>query len=560
MKIKDFFYAVLLAIVSLLLVSDLFFNAGRQLTFDGAIHMTTMAQFARALSAGDFPVVWTTGFANYGFPLSLFAHQVTAYGGGILVLLTNDPVLSYTLLFAFSAIISTLLMYVFFRLSFGEDASLAGAFLFNFAPYRILNIYARGALPEFFSSCFVPVILMGLFFAFKKRNIFGVFLISTGMALLTLTHPMMALVNTVVILPYFLFLLLPVQNWRYALRDVGIFSFACALGLLMTSYYTLPLSYELRFFYQGVGNKNHLAPNSYLGMQNFFTPETWTYFYQNQVGMRGQFFQVGIFETAIIIAGSLGSCFLFWKRKHINIANIFLCIGAVAVFLTLSASAFLYTHLHILGELQFPWRFLSAFILVPPVLLAYLIENTSHKRLFVFLSLLVICILRFPQLYGKNFFVAPHDSYFFTPFNLHSTNLNTIWTGETENYPVKKQQTDIIAGTGHIVSQNVSNSWREYRIEAATPLRMVDYTFYFPGWKVWVDQQPVSLEFQDVEYRGVMTYRIPQGSHDVRIRFEDTKIRFFSKILTVIGVAIFTVSLLIILKRKTIRGYELFSK
>src|SRR5258708_39401689 len=86
---KDLFYLMVLAIVSLFLVSDLFLNQGRELTFDGVIHMVTIAQFSHALAAGGFPVMWADGFANYGFLLSLFAHQFTAYFGAVLVFFTH---------------------------------------------------------------------------------------------------------------------------------------------------------------------------------------------------------------------------------------------------------------------------------------------------------------------------------------------------------------------------------------------------------------------------------------------------------------------------------------
>ena len=51
-------YGVIL-IVSFFLVADLFFHPGRSITFDGHIHITTIAQFHNALKDGEFPVRWS---------------------------------------------------------------------------------------------------------------------------------------------------------------------------------------------------------------------------------------------------------------------------------------------------------------------------------------------------------------------------------------------------------------------------------------------------------------------------------------------------------------------
>src|SRR5258708_2795961 len=202
-----------------------------------------------------------------------------------------------------------------------------------------------------------------------------------------------------------------------------------------------------------------------------------------------------------------------------------LCIALLSLFFTLPYASIFYMHFTFLSDLQFPWRFLSAFIFVPPVIFAYIINQIHSQKIFVLLFVILICVYRFPQLYGKNFLLYPQSEFFFTKFNLHSTNLNTIWTGETETYPVRPQKYDIIAGTGRITNAIIHNSWREYHVAAQTNLRMVDYTFYFPGWKVLVDGVDTPIQFQDQNYRGWITYNVPAGAHTIKILFGDTKLR-----------------------------------
>jgi len=145
----------------------------------------------------------------------------------------------------------------------------------------------------------------------------------------------------------------------------------------------------------------------------------------------------------------------------------------------------------------------------------------------------MICIFRFPQLYGKNYVEYPNNYYLFTNLNLHAIVMNPIWTGRSEDYPVKKEKIHILEGKGKILEKKVNNSSRNYIIQADTPLKMVDYTFYFPGWNLYIDKAPASIEFQDPAQRGVITYQVPPGRHTIDLKFEDTRVRMYSKVLSV---------------------------
>ncbi len=548
-RLKDLSFCVLLAIVSFFLVADIFFNNGRSITFDSQIHITTMAQFASALQDGEFPVQWANNFANYGLPLGIFAHQTTAYVGALLILFTHQVVLSYNVILLMGAVLSTLLCYKFLRYYFSAEASLAGAFLFSFAPYRISNIYIRGALPEFFSSVFVWMVMIGGYELFHLRRWRGWAILMLGLLLLLLTHPMMFLITSVVFLPYLGYLQLPdLQKWlkhrsRQKLwtlvRNSSLLGSAFILSLLVASYYVIPLTAEIKYFYHGL-DQQHFSTGSFLKPQNYVSPEYWFYFTRSEIGPRGILFEVGniemVFIGIAIVAALLTGMLRKYRFQHQGILylGIFLC--GLSIFFTLPQSNGIYQHFLPLGNIQFAWRFLSAVLLVPPLLVAWIFDHVAHRTILVSVFLILIAFIRFPQLYGKNYFSYDESRYFFTPFNLHSTNLNTIWTGSTQSYPLKKSQSKIIEGDGQIISSEVKNSSRKYQVENTNQIRMVDYTFYFPGWIVLVDNQPVSIEFQDSEYRGVITYTVPPGKHEISVKYQDTKIRKIAKIISVVGI------------------------
>ncbi|MCI0475230.1 MAG: hypothetical protein L0Y55_03210, partial [Anaerolineales bacterium] len=63
----------------------------------------------------------------------------------------------------------------------------------------------------------------------------------------------------------------------------------------------------------------------------------------------------------------------------------------------------------------------------------------------------------------------------------------------------------------------------ELRVNASTPARVLIYTRYFPGWTATIDRQRVEIE--PYGEQGLIAARVPEGSHIVTLRFEDTLIR-----------------------------------
>lgn len=502
-----------------------------------------MAQFALALRNGDIPVGWTNNFANYGLPLGLFAHQTTNYLGAVLILLTNQVILSYNLVLLVGAISSTLLCYLFLRSYFSADAALAGSVLFNFAPYRISNIYIRGALPEFWSSVFVWIILLGLFSIFVKKNWKGWVIFVVGACLLLLTHPMMFLISSTVCIPYALFLQLPMwrqkKQWHVLLKNAFLFCSGILIALLLAAYYLVPLTMEIKYFYHGL-DQRHFAAGNYLSWTNYVQPENWSYFSATEIGPRGLVFSIGFIEILCVTIALV--LLIFGKKKtcvQLNFISFALVSLALSIFLTLPQSDFLYQHFLPLNNIQFPWRFLSAVLFLPPMIAAWMITHIKYQQIAVIIFIFVIAVARFPQLYGKNYFTYDEKHFFFTPYNLHSNNLNTIWSGITTEYPIKNNQMFIAEGSGNITQSEVKNSWRKYEIEAKTPIRMVDNTFYFPGWVVLIDGQLTPIEFQDPIYRGMITYKVPTGQHQIFVQYQDTKIRKIAKAISACSVIIF---------------------
>ncbi len=545
---KELFFIFCIFLSSIIFVFDLFLHRGLPQTFDNLAHATSLTQFFLALKDGDFPVRWSDGLGNYGLPLPIVAHQVPNYLGAFLMYFLNDPEIVLKILYFISIFLSGFFFYLFLRYYFLPLYAFSGAFFYIFSSYKTFNTYVRGALPELFSAIWLPIILLGILLFVKEKQFKGLLLITISVALLALTHPMMLLIYSFIYLPFLFWMLISTQYKKNNFLELLVQrkTIACVggiiLGFLIAGYYLVPLVLEIKYFY--LGNSQPFTPGNYLSWNSFFRMQ-WPYFTEKDIVTRGHVVNVGILETLVFI---MGIFFLFHsiknKKNNDQLSILFFAIlnGLVVIILMLPLAENIFSSVRILGSVQFQWRFLSAFNFFPPIVLGYALTRLN-KSFFIFFVIFIIAFFSFPQLYGKNYMQIDKKTYFFTPINVHSVLMNTIWSGKTEDYPLKKQKAEIVEGVGEIKDKKEWNSQRAYLVDAQTPLRMVDYTFYFPGWNVYVDGKKIPIEFQDPSFRGVITYQVPYGEHMINVKFENTKIRLLGNSLSLLGIGLFVLAI-----------------
>lgn len=527
---------IILFIISVIFVFDLFMHQGRPSTFDGPTHLANIAQVHAGLSDGEFPVRWGGEFARYGWPAPQFAQQTTSYLGALLTFVTNDIILSYNLVVFIGAFVSSLLMYIFLRFHVHQIPALIGAIVFHFAPYRIMNVYIRGALPEFFVSIFIISILIALYLVLKKDDVKGYYLLIISVAMLLLTHLFMFIVASFIFIAYGLYLIY--GNRKNLPFKIIALSMSIGIGIGLTSYYILPLFMEIKYLYYG-GAGGHFVEGHFLTWKNYLT-ENWYYFFQGDIDVRGNVLQPGIIEAVILIVSMLYLTYEYIQKKSINILLLVVTIvGVIYVFFTTSLSTIFYQTP--LGSIQHPWRMLTGFIIIPPIALSFMIDKIPRKfmSISVIFIIIVMGVLRFPQLYGKNYLLENQQTYYQTYDNLHGTIMNTIWMGEVRDYPYKDTKVEIFEGDGKISDLSVSNSSRSFTINSITNTKIADYTFYFPGWRTYIDGVETQIQFQDPKYRGVITYEVPSGQHHITSVFTNTKPRILGNVLSMISILAF---------------------
>ncbi|MBP7875394.1 hypothetical protein KA012_00165 [Candidatus Woesebacteria bacterium] len=537
---------------STLLCLQLLTNPGRPTTFDGHIHITTMQMFADSLRVGELPA-WSQGFGNYGYPLALIAHQLPAYSGAVLILFGIHPELAFKLIIVLSTIASGVGMFAFIHSYLDQRAdqirvnqsALIGAVIWLFSTYRIMNIYSRGAVPELVASALLPFLLLAIVNFFKSYSLKEFLLIFLFSFLLTITHPMMLVLASPLVLAGLLTRMFSQSTKRIAL-SAGAVLLAVILGVLAASFYVLPLLLELKYFYQG-SSVGQISADSYLYLKNMLN-WSWPYFPAgDHPGPRIGPIKVGLFEQLVLLAGgaSLLTTALRKKSKHDLILIIWIIIALATLMATTFLAKPLYDLLPILSMIQFPWRFLLPFQFATTIIAAILFTKYAPPFKVIALLVCLLIIARLPNIYGKNYISASQTDYQFTRENLHSTNMNPVWVGETAAYPLSDSLFTVAEGAGNLLSRSESPSLRLYVFSGTTSSRIVFNTFYFPGWKLRINGGEREIEYQDPHFRGVMTTRLNPGLSNITLSYEDTKVRLMSKYIS--ATSIFLVGVLALL-------------
>ncbi len=555
MKISEKFLVLSIFILSFVSVGDLFLRQGHPITFDGHIHMTTMNQFAQSLKSGEFPVTWSNNFANFGLPLPLFSHQLPAYLGALLIISGFSTENTFKILILFSIVISNILFYFFYKKLSNKTVAFVATSIAIFFPYRELSIYTRGSLPEIMSTIFLPLMFFGVWNLHHKNYKKSSLLLYFSSLAISLTHPMMLLVFC---LPLSIYFFTKLDKKDY-LKHIFILLTSVSLGILSASFYLMPLFLEMKYFFQSA-IKEEMSTDRFLQFNQLYDP-SWFYTFTHP-GPRANFIKLGLLEFSIVISAAIllfankfGLIKKIIIKENLKQIGVWLAMTILAIVLLLPISKHIYA-LPFFSQIQYPWRFLNVLQFLIPGLAAclFFLIKSKNRNLFLYLLLFTVVLFRVPQFYGKNYVIQPDTDYEFNKSNLHSLNMNPLWTGDSEIYKTKTTQSEIIEGEGKLEFLELKNASRKYKVSAETEIRMIDYTFYFPGWVV-VDTQNsqnknISIEYQDLNYRGLITYKLPKGDHIILVEYRPTKIRMAARYLSIFGIFAYLIFFKIFLNTK----------
>ena len=545
-------YIWLVLLFSLFAVMPL---AGPEYFFDAhdAYHSVFfLTEFDAAIRDGVWYPGWATDQAlGYGYPTFVLIPPLAYYTAEGFHLLGAGKVAAVKLTWALATLGAGLSMYAYTRRVMGRQRGLLAAILYVYIPYHLADIYVRADLAEYSAFVWMPLALLA--FHQLARQVTPRRLGAAGLAYgaLWLTHNPTGLIFTPLLAAYVLFrVLLEGRTWR------GRFSRAAAglagglLGLGIAAALLLPNLFERDFIVQdqwvqaGYDYKEHFVSPAH------FLSAAWGYAPGSPGTEGGMSFQLGAVALLLAMVAAVAAVRRRSAERALMLFFTFALLLLLLVMMPLSAPV--WELIPIAALVQFPWRLLAitavsltvlAGFAISPALVPDAPRPNPQLLVLVLVAILASFAYTLPQ-----YTPTPENAespLLTIEFELTYTDMRgmTKWTQQfPEDSPLVEQY---LAGVDLVTAQALAPGATVEMIRAAGAsdelwVRSSDgtalqfYTYYFPGWRVYVNGERLPDEALRPEgVYGLLTVDIPPGEHHVLLRWGDTPLRLTGKILTV---------------------------
>lgn len=509
-------YLLILLILSLIAVWP-FFKKGYFETHDGDWMIIRFSAFHQTLAAGQFPVRFVDRLNNnFGYPVANFLYPLPFYLAEVPKILGFNFTDSIKLITVLSTIGSALVMYWALSQKFTKEASLAGAVVYLFAPYRFVDLYVRGSFGENVAFLFVPLIF-GLILKLANKKKLFIPILSFAVAGLVLSHNVLG----VLFLPILFSIGLVLAQRSRTNIFIGFSG-----GLAISVFYWLPALYDLKYVkYSQIQISevaDHLTNFSKLVIPSLgFGPLP-----QGQASFSPQ---LGLVTIAVFIAAII---FRAIEKKRNYFVDFLLLLFVVCAFLMIDSSLPFWNIIPSVDVIQFPWRLLSIIVFVSAILTAYVVSKGDRKQIVVSIIVLSAVISTAVYTVPKSF-VDRDDSFYST--NEDTTTVRDeympIWVLEKPNFRAS-EKIEIDEGEAGIISQQIQPAKYTGVIESPGLSKVKVNSVYFPGWRVDVDGVKQAIDYQN-KY-GFITFELPKGMHEVIIRYTRTPVHLASEIISLI--------------------------
>lgn len=515
-------YILLLILISFIVLRPVFSN-DFYFSHDGVAHVARFAAYFKAFTDGQIPPRWAADLnSGYGSPLFIFFYPLPGYLASLIHLLGFNFETIFKIIISLSFILSPIFLFFWLREKAKEEIAFAVSVIYLVLPYRILDTLVRGDVAELLGFVFMPLIFLSIDRTQKygklKDLIFG------GMfySFFILSHNAIAFIFTPVFLAY---------SFVFAKeRKEFIFSlYIFLLGILISCFFWLPSIAEDKYVYAKLFVEN-IYKNNFIPLWNLiYSP--WGF--GPDINIKGGLSaQIGVLYTVIPFLALIFINKLKMKKEIFFWVFIFI----ISVFMTTSFSGFLWNKLPIIKLMQFPWRFTALSGFASCMIIFYFFKILKSQAiilvitfLFVFTSLPFVRVKGYEKERGDSFYYSYQGT---TDYHRRTT---SIWT-EGDFGKRAKRQIEIIGGKATIINFKKRETLHTFDILADTNTQILDNTVYFPGWRVKVDGREVLIEFQDMNHRGLITFRIPKGRHSISIEFKETKDRILADFISVVAI------------------------
>ena len=531
-------------------------------THDGITHIRRVEALTAALREGViFPRWFPDHMLGYGKPVLNYYSPGFYYPPALLHLAGLDLILSIRVALSLAFGLSAWWMYRLSRHFVSVWPAMVGVVCFQFFPYRIYDLFFRGAFPEFSAFIWLPLIAVCTLQAAKKDRTASdgsslpLRLAMAGLpwAGLIVTHNLTALMA---VLPLGVVLMLfAVHQHKKRSRVLRVFLIGIApvaVGIVLTAWYVLPALLELGWVMNGNRLFRGVGMSHFLALDELFD-FTALYAY-NIPGARPS---LPVYVVPVALAALVAALTLKPSALRL-LTQLTVPLTLVLGWAMTDASKWLWTRTELFfNQVQFPWRLQIFIALGVALLLAASIEALHGKwrqwAKFVPLSSLIISVYLFAyasiglkyttseDVHNVAHWSDSIDHLFWkSSISIWAQHLLPIWSANPmvdalnagrkpwEDSPV----TDPIDSAA-VTPVHTSLLRQHYLVTTDRSFRLLFHKFYFPPWRVSIDGIEVGAE--PVTGLGLASVTVTPGTHTVEIAWGTTSAVWLGRLVTATG-------------------------
>ena len=523
-------------------------------------HVARLFLLDQGLKQGSLYPRWvgTLGF-NFGYPLFNFYPPLVYYLAELFHLIGFSLTASIRAVVVVGFFLGALGVFYFVKQKVNRAAGYLSATLYTYFFYHAVVIYVRGALAEFFTLAIIPFVFLTLDNLFKKPSVKSGLLFGLPLALLILTHPLIAFPAIFFIGAFFIFYFFSSKDKLVFFKN---FSLGTLSGLGLSAFFWLPSYVERKYTLVDDILTRELANYKihFVYLKQFWY-SAWGYGGSIAGAEDGLTFQLGKIHILVITLSLLSFIiYLFSRKRSVEMIKYFLFsffLLIFSLFMASNLSEFVWDKIKYLWYLQFPWRFLTFttfFISVSAGMAVFFLK----ERIRLWATLLAILIFvstifRYEKYFAPAAYINKIDkqlttfeeiawrvsktSFEFTPKGIKTakTELGTTTIALTkEELKTAPYEVSLISPEA-VKIKTVSDLFarKEFEIKAASPFVFRLNTFDFPGWTGYLDDKRIVIDDQN-DYK-LITVSIPAGAHRLEFIFANTTIRTMANYLSVLS-------------------------
>ncbi len=519
--------------------------------FDNNFHLWRAVQMGELLREGVLFSRWAPHMAyGYGYPLFLFQSPFSAYLAAGLNLLGFSWATAVNSIYALSLIGSGWAMWLLGRELWGDKGGLVAAVAYMFAPFHAYVLFYRASLSESVAWIFPPLILWGLRRWQLRREGKGLVTAVFSLILLVFTHD----ASAYAFMPLFVGWIVANGDWGLAeVKRSNLLSgiAALTLGFLGSAFFWLPTflershiqfgraisSWPFRYF------DNFLPLDLLLAWPRNADPALLNDWPERALG-------VLLLTTAVL------GFFVGLRIAKQRLTVLFLGLALLGyTFLTIAPSQFIWDNISLLQAFQFPWRFLAPASMAAALLSGALAANwLSNQQVKMGLTITAITLLSLGHWgwFYPDHCPVPSDTTTvgLTDYERATDTIGTTAKQELLPTTVKQlmppvEQTPIwqtrlnpasLPDGVHLFQTNYSPLHDVIELETPTDFTLTYPVFYFPGWQVQVDGNPIAVAASEPE--GWLQFTVPNGRHTLTVQFTETSSWLLADWLSLVAVVV----------------------